>query len=39
MEGCSPGKVDVPHIFISYRRQDAAVVDELVSALGASYPT
>jgi hypothetical protein len=39
MEGCSPGKVDAPHVFISYRRQDTAVVDDLASALPATHLT
>jgi hypothetical protein len=39
MEGRSPGKVDAPRVFISYRRRDAVVVDELVSALEATHPT
>ena len=39
MEAYPLEKTNTPHAFISYRRDDAAAVDELVSALGDAYPT
>ncbi len=38
MEECLSEKADVPHVFISYRRQDSVMVDELVALLDATYP-
>lgn len=39
MEATDSTDRETPHVFISYRRQDAGAVDELVSALGAAHPT
>lgn len=39
MEAYSQENHNTPHAFISYCRDDAAVVDELVAALGEAYPT